>query len=309
MPFFIRVKQNFLLVRGGISENKGGKNMWKDSYLIGVEPIDEQHKNLFKTVKALRDNLSEAEQLDYKKHLMDTLVFLKEYCVNHFKEEEAYQQKVGFAGCEAHKKLHERLVADVISYVKELKETDFSIHVIKRFIGFLSTWLIYHVAGEDQQIPKGAKPAPKAELSKDFYIDFADKIKTVLNVFSGLPEKDMRHFLGGRRHVKPSIVYTVGLINAKANKGVALIYSREIAAGILKTITSLELMDNEDMAYSVLQEVSNIISAHLTGLLSEPYKIPVDIETPKPTPPDKTPDTSDSFLIQTALGDMEVVVY
>jgi len=280
--------------------------MWKDSYLVGVDIIDNQHRELFKAIGALRDNLGKADLPNYKKQLSDTAAFLKEYAINHFREEEEYQRKIGFDGHVEHKKKHDRLIADVLNYEKGLLETDFSSPVVKSFLGFLSTWLIYHIGVEDQQIPKGKREA-SAESGASAS-GLAESVGGVLKVLVGLPQEDIRH-TAGRGNITSGVSYKVGLVDAPDNKGIGYVYSEGFALGVLKSMTGMDLTELNEITHSAMQEISNIISANIASLLSKSANVNVDIETPKLVTIDEIPSRPSSFSVHTKLGDMEVVLY
>ena len=284
--------------------------MWKDSYLVGVDIIDNQHKKLFEAIGALRDNLGKADLPNYKIQLTEITVFLKEYCINHFRDEEEYQRKIGFVGHMEHKKKHDKLIDDVLDYEKELIRSDFAPPVVRNFLGFIATWLIYHIGGEDQQIPKGKRSTAPARIEdKDLVHEFAVSVENVLKILTGLSVQNIHHTIGSDRHINSGVSYKVGLIDAPNNKGIGFVYSPDIAFGVLKTMTGMEIAELNEVVYSAMQETSNIISANIASLLSKMANTSVDIETPKQVQIDEIPNMSNSFLVHTRLGDMEVVLY
>jgi hemerythrin len=283
--------------------------MWKEAYLLGVPHIDEQHRNLFKTITALKENLSKPGTPESKKQLIETLLYLRDYCVNHFKDEEQYQLEIKYAGYDAHKAIHEKLVAQVLDYVKEFKATDFAEEVVMRFLGFVTTWVIYHIGMEDQQIPKGASKPEALIPDREFLIEYAAKLRHNVAVFTGLPQTEIKYKIGCGRQATGGIIYTVGLVGAKDNTNVAFKFSREAAFGIFKAMTGLSLTDYDEMVYSSLREIANISAAHAAGLLSEPLKIPVDIKAPELAQPGDIPDGITGILLTAIFGDMEVFIY
>ena len=283
--------------------------MWKDSYLLDVDVIDNQHKELFKAVVTLRDNLGKADLPSYKKQLTETAMFLKEYCINHFRDEEEYQRKIGFDGYAEHKKKHDKLIDDVLNYEKGLIKSDFASLVVKNFLGFIATWLIYHVGVEDQQIPKGKSVTSARIEDRDIVHDFAVNVENVLKILAGLSEQNIHHTIGSNRHIDSGVSYKVGLVDAPNNRGVGFVYSEDIAFGVVKAMTGMEFTELNEVMYSAMQEISNIISANIASLLSKKTNISVDIETPRQVQIDEIPGISNSFLVHTRLGDMEVVVY
>lgn len=132
--------------------------IWKDKYRIGVSEIDAQHMELFNRVNdfvvTLRSKDSWQEKVD---KVNETLEFMQDYVVVHFKAEEAYQLKIGFPGYEHHKKLHDDMVAYVVEVAKEYEDEGFKEEHMQRFAGKLLAWLINHVVSVDLKIAEYAK--------------------------------------------------------------------------------------------------------------------------------------------------------
>lgn len=126
---------------------------WKDKYEVGVELIDSQHKELFKRVedfiKVIRST-SLGEEKAQK--VIETLEFMKEYVVEHFRDEEEYQIKIGYPDYEKHKQIHDGMVSFVLEVSEEYEKNGYNNALIQKFAGRLLTWLINHVAAEDQKI-------------------------------------------------------------------------------------------------------------------------------------------------------------
>ena len=130
-----------------------GGIMWKDSYAIGVELIDTQHKALFNNVtEGLLLSIQAPDIYRHKQYCINTISFLKSYVVQHFKDEEAYALSIRFPGYEEHKQQHVNLAQEVFEYEKQLTKSNFSLHVIKRFMAFALRWLMHHVAVEDGKL-------------------------------------------------------------------------------------------------------------------------------------------------------------
>jgi hemerythrin len=127
--------------------------LWKERYSLGVTLVDEQHRELFKRVEVFMTALRSSTPWDEKvQSVNETLAFMNAYVVEHFRDEEAYQQKIGYPGFDAHRRKH----ADMIEYVKQIsaeyEKTGCSEPLIQQFAGKLMAWLINHVASEDQRI-------------------------------------------------------------------------------------------------------------------------------------------------------------
>lgn len=127
--------------------------LWKDKYELGVPLIDNQHKELFDRVEKFTLTVRSEESWDQKlSQVNETLDFMKDYVVEHFRDEEGYQKRIGYPGYQAHQKVHAEMVAYVVSVSEAFEKSDFDEALMQQFAGKLLTWLINHVAAEDQRI-------------------------------------------------------------------------------------------------------------------------------------------------------------
>ncbi|RQD68872.1 MAG: hemerythrin [Tindallia sp. MSAO_Bac2] len=126
--------------------------MWKERYRIGVEIIDEQHKELFQRVQEFLAVINGTEAWEGRKRKVEeTMGFMEEYAVKHFTDEENLFQEIKYPDAEAHKKAHEEFAKMVKEYKVRfedgMKEED-----VQEFGGRLMSWLIMHVGKEDQKL-------------------------------------------------------------------------------------------------------------------------------------------------------------
>ena len=123
--------------------------IWYDNYNIGIEQVDKQHQKLAKTIRKLQKSLVNGR---FSPETGETLKFLVEYTKEHFGTEEALMEKVGYEELEAHKKLHHKLVQQVVDILLGLKKGK-KIDAYE-LIDFLTDWLINHIVQEDKKIGK-----------------------------------------------------------------------------------------------------------------------------------------------------------
>jgi len=288
-----------------------GGSMWKDEYLVGVEKIDRQHRILFDFVELINITLNQPlEAYEYEKKITDAVSFLKTYCLEHFKDEEAYYEQKGYSGLEEHKELHKKLVQKLLDYEMEFGATNFAPQVVKKFLGFVLTWLIYHVAGEDQKIKEADRAEAPVEEGAGSVHDFASRAKRVLRTITGLSEKDVDFDIGYTKGVDEGYAFMVGLVDGGDKQGIGLIYSEAIALGALKAMTSMEATEINEITLSALQEISNIVSSRIADSVTESLGGKFcDIEYPVRADINDIPDGSERFLMNTTIGDMEIIVY
>lgn len=127
--------------------------LWKDKYALGVALIDSQHKELFQRVDAFMQTVRVTVPWEQKvQRVNETLAFMRGYVVEHFRDEEAYQERIGYPGFEAHRQKHRDMVQYVLDVSAEYEEKGCDEQLMQQFAGKLLAWLINHVAAEDQRI-------------------------------------------------------------------------------------------------------------------------------------------------------------
>lgn len=127
--------------------------MWKEKYRIGVDLIDNQHKELFSRlsefIKIVQNDVAWEEKLDKVK---ETLNFMQEYVIFHFNDEEEYQEKINYPHMEEHKEAHAKFKEGINDYVEIFQEEGFTEEKMQELSAKLMTWLIMHVGVMDQKI-------------------------------------------------------------------------------------------------------------------------------------------------------------
>ena len=167
--------------------------MWSDSLKIGVDKIDEQHEMLFSKVHQLLDELLDTGEYP-KEKIISTILFLKDYAVTHFQDEEAYQLAIDDDNYLKHKKMHENFIATVLKEEEKMVASDFAYKDVSEFTGTLIAWLTYHVSGVDQQIGKAAETPAENESNADIICDcFRNVISSMLNINKDSIVKTEKH--------------------------------------------------------------------------------------------------------------------
>lgn len=236
--------------------------MWKESYRIGIKKIDEQHQQLFEMV----DHLMKAIEGEAGKEVFEKSIhFLKEYVVYHFKEEEEYQESILYTEVEEHKKIHRDFTKTVLQYEKKLQESDFDIKVVKDLAGVLTAWLIYHVADTDQKIGKNLTTVKKKQ-EKSLEDDFSDSVCDVIYKMTGLNIKEKERKV---TEMNENNILIEAEWSGDKSGYVIYGYSKEAAIELWKIMTGIEKEEVEEFVYSMLIELSNIISGNVAVKLSD----------------------------------------
>ena len=122
---------------------------WKDSYSLGNEQLDTQHKQLFEFVSDLIGACIDGSSGE---KLNETLDFLVNYAIRHFSDEEALQLEYAFPEYAAHKKMHEDFKITVGGLVERFQNSGSSTELNEDINKIVVRWLVNHILREDKKI-------------------------------------------------------------------------------------------------------------------------------------------------------------
>ncbi|WP_432734613.1 bacteriohemerythrin [Maridesulfovibrio sp. FT414] len=125
---------------------------WHDGLKIGVEEIDNQHKELIRIVNEVLDKSKSGKE----DAALDALFGqLREYAVYHFNSEEKYMEQIEYPYLAEQKRAHKELKGKV----KQLQSARFhKEHVSwEEAKDLLARWLIEHLLHEDFKIGQFVK--------------------------------------------------------------------------------------------------------------------------------------------------------
>jgi len=120
---------------------------WTKTFSVGVEVLDDDHKQLFGLVNELYDGLEAGQAKEPIGQALDRLV---EYTNTHFSREEQLFASTSYAGASAHKGEHDALIKQMTALRQEFKEGT-SPTLPNDVMRFLKTWLVHHILGSDRK--------------------------------------------------------------------------------------------------------------------------------------------------------------
>ena len=125
--------------------------VWNDSLRLGVEEIDKQHEELFERVNGF---ISACEQGAKAPVVIRLMQYMQSYVRDHFEQEEALQQRVGYTAFEEHSGFHDEFRArlEVLAEKVTTGEDEDVIRHANEMATLCENWLVGHVMNEDQQI-------------------------------------------------------------------------------------------------------------------------------------------------------------
>jgi hemerythrin-like metal-binding protein len=127
---------------------------WTEDLSVGIEEIDEQHKELISRINDLVDSV---RQHVCKYKIGDVIKFLEEYIFVHFGDEEGLMKKYGYPDYPAHKAQHEFFISEFTDLKKELEKLeggkkrgsyDLSVETNRIVVD----WILDHIAKIDRKL-------------------------------------------------------------------------------------------------------------------------------------------------------------
>ncbi|MDP6626805.1 MAG: bacteriohemerythrin [Methanopyri archaeon] len=114
---------------------------WDDSYSVGIDLIDEQHKmllqrfnDLSRALKVTRGSAKITKMLD----------FMVDYTEFHFSTEEKHMEELGYTGMAYHKKQHDQFKRTLGLLIEDFQEEGATRALSTSINVFLANWLINH---------------------------------------------------------------------------------------------------------------------------------------------------------------------
>lgn len=130
---------------------------WRDSLAIGVEVIDNQHKELLLRFDRLLNACQAGKGIEELKKLQ---AFLDEYVHTHFSDEEALQRKNRYPGYESHRAEHIYFIEQLNKLKSETQEEGVSTHHVVETNNMLLKWLLNHISKVDKELGAFLKFCP-----------------------------------------------------------------------------------------------------------------------------------------------------
>ena len=132
---------------------------WTPDLTVGVEKIDEQHRELFRRFDALIEACKERRG---RQEVGDLLGFLSDYVISHFGEEEGLMVSRGYPDFESHLAQHKLFMRKLDALREELLREGPSTGVVIKTNQTVLAWLIEHIKRIDTRFGSFLKDKEKA---------------------------------------------------------------------------------------------------------------------------------------------------
>ena len=124
---------------------------WSDDYLIGIDEIDNQHKEFFRIAHQF---FNECLADEGEECTLDTLKFLGNYARKHFEAEETFMKHNEYPRLEDHARLHKDFLERYSDLMIEFKEAGRTDKMVNKILRIVMDWLKDHIVEADGDYAK-----------------------------------------------------------------------------------------------------------------------------------------------------------
>ncbi len=118
-----------------------------DLFDLKIPDMDQEHLHLISLMNLL---FEKNQSSNSKNELLKVINDLLDFVVLHFKNEEAFMEKIRFPGLPNHHTIHQRLLSQLKQHKQDFEE-DPSGKINERFFDFLALWLTAHIQHFDKE--------------------------------------------------------------------------------------------------------------------------------------------------------------
>ena len=122
---------------------------WNQSLSVGVDSIDDQHRQIFSRINRLLEATSQGKGRDEVGQVMQ---FLGSYVVGHFGAEETYMGQTSYPATAAHKAEHSAFLREFSDLSAQFRKEGATSQLVIAIQRKVCDWLINHIGKSDKQL-------------------------------------------------------------------------------------------------------------------------------------------------------------
>jgi hemerythrin len=131
---------------------------WSEDLSVGIDQIDEQHKELIYRVNNLMEAIKEGSGTSETERI---IAFLEKYIFYHFEDEEMYMTSIDYPGIAEQKEAHKEFKLIVKNVRDSINEHGITPSTMVTVQNKVCNWIINHVTNMDKQISRYNKENEK----------------------------------------------------------------------------------------------------------------------------------------------------
>ena len=232
---------------------------WKKQFNIGVDSIDHAHRKLFSIVRKLI-HLSEDEN-NGPWACAEGIKYFKSYAIQHFTDEEAYMQSIGYQGYEVHKHLHDDMRSKTLPALeKDLLESNYSQESIHHFIGICLGWLAAHIMIEDRAITGKISNRWKKDNAGKNITALEGALTDFVQKIWGLPAEIVSEHYNGEDFGNSMIVRLIYRSKEKKKIQIFLVLEEILILHTVSSMLDMPLTKMDKLVANAVRELSQQIA-------------------------------------------------
>jgi hemerythrin len=122
---------------------------WTEDLAVGVERIDQQHRELFGTAARLIEGVDRGGGVGEAAKMV---VFLEEYVLSHFALEELYMKRHYYPAFPSHKAEHTAFISHFYDLRDAMDRDGATPDLAVRLAEWLGGWLVEHIGRQDKAL-------------------------------------------------------------------------------------------------------------------------------------------------------------
>lgn len=133
---------------------------WDDRLTVGVEEVDNQHKEMIRIANVLFTSINNGEDKQYIRDIVDELRMYTEY---HFESEQNHMRRSKYPRLDEHIELHDELVAKTKAIKLAIFRNDMDAASVKTYV---KDWVMEHIIYHDLDFAKFLQDVKTADQAK-----------------------------------------------------------------------------------------------------------------------------------------------
>jgi len=126
---------------------------WSESLELGIEEIDEQHRELFRRGERLYHAMRHGQPAGAEL----TLASFRDFVLSHFEFEERWMEGAGFPALAPHREAHHDFADRLHRVTGEYRRHGPTVEMADLLHQWLEAWLREHIGGEDRDLGRWAQ--------------------------------------------------------------------------------------------------------------------------------------------------------
>lgn len=120
--------------------------VWKNTFSVGVEHLDEQHRIILDSMNRMYESLG---SVNASQEMDRTLVELRGFANTHFDDEEDLLVSIDYPDLDRHKSMHRYFISQLDEFTHYQSESGTALN--NSLLLFLRDWFLDHILREDRK--------------------------------------------------------------------------------------------------------------------------------------------------------------